>query len=98
MLLGAKTATTMCKLLNGLVPEYLAALFKKHSTRNIRKLRSNETDLCYPFGKLTMGLGTVSFCRPSLCNHLESLEVEAKQAQSQLPILLRLLSIYLFSL
>ena len=42
-IIRSKTATTMYKSLNGLVPEYLSDLFVKNLTRNVRELRNTET-------------------------------------------------------
>ena len=57
-----EAATTMCKSLNGLVPEYLSNLFEKYSTRNVRQLRNTDTDLSLPLRKTNNELRAISFC------------------------------------
>ena len=76
-IIKSETATTMYKLLSGLVPEYLSGLFEKKSTRNARELRKTETDLSIPLRKTNNGQRAISFRGPKLWNNLE---LDFKQA------------------
>ena len=78
-IIRSETATTMCKSLNGLVPEYLSNLSEKNSTRNIRKLRNTDTDLSLPLRKTTDGQRAISFRGPKFWNKLQP---DVKQAPS----------------
>ena len=69
----------MYKSLNALVLEYLSNLFVKNSTRNVRELRNNETDLSLPQWKTKNGQKAISFRGPKLWNKLE---LNLKQAPS----------------
>ena len=73
----SETATTMYKLLNGLVPVYLSNLYEKNSTRYVRKLRN--TDLSLTLRKTNNWQRVISFRGPKLWNQLEP---DAKQAPS----------------
>ena len=76
-IIRSEIATTMYKSLNGLVPEYLSNLFRKNSTRYVRKLRNTDTDLSLPLRKTNNGQRDISFRGPKLRNQLER---DAKQA------------------
>ena len=78
-IIRSEIATTMYKSLNGLVPEYFSNLFRKNSTRNVRKLRSTDTDLSLPLRKTNNGQSAISFRGPKLWNQRKP---DAKQAPS----------------
>ena len=66
--IGSETATTVYKLLNGLVPEYLSSLLEKMSTRNVMELRNTKTDgppLEHHDKELRTQSGVIYFCDPS---------------------------------
>ena len=66
-IIRSETATTMCKSLNGLVPEYLPNLFERISTQNVRELRNNtETDRSIRLRKTDNGQRAVSFRGPKI--------------------------------
>ena len=78
-IIRSETATTMCRSLNVLVPEYLSNLFVKNSTRNVRELRNTETDLSLPLRKTKNGQNAISCRGPKLWDQLE---LDLKQAPS----------------
>ena len=69
----SEIATTMYKSLSGLVPEYLSNLFRKKSTRYVRKLRNTDTDLSLPLRKQIMGRGLFLFVDLSFEINLNSM-------------------------
>ena len=78
-IIRSEIATTMYKSLNGLVPEYLSNLFRKNSTRYVRKLRNTDTNLSLPLRKTNNGKKAISFRGSRLWNQLE---LDAKQTPS----------------